>query len=181
VKGEYVHPSFKNSSNHFYFMFEPKYSLQEAKVKLEALCAYQERCQFEIDQKLYEWNFQPEQRNQLIADLISNNFINEQRFAEAYVSGKFNIKKWGRNKIKNQLKLKQISAYSIKMGMKEIDPEKYWSTIISLTKKKKTEVEQKKGDQWERKAKIFRFLLSKGYESDLISDAVKEVFNELTT
>ena len=65
--------------------------------------------------------------------------------------------------------------------MKEIDPEKYWSTIISLTKKKKAELEQKKGDQWEQKAKIFRFLLSKGYESDLISDAVKEVFNELTT
>lgn len=155
-----------------------KYSFLEAKAKLEVLCAYQERCQFEIDQKLYLWNFQIEQREQLIADLISNNFINEERFAGAYVSGKFNIKKWGRNKIKAHLKLKQISSYSINKGMKEIDPDKYWATILYLAQKKKTELVQKKGDLWDQKAKIYRFLLSKGYESDLISDAIKETFIE---
>lgn len=155
-----------------------KYSFLEAKAKLEALCAYQERCQFEIDQKLYLWNFQIEQREQLIADLISNNFINEERFAGAYVSGKFNIKKWGRNKIKAHLKLKQISSYSINKGMKEIDPDKYWATILYLAQKKKTELVQKKGDLWDQKVKIYRFLLSKGYESDLISDAIKETFIE---
>ena len=138
--------------------FDSKYSFLEAKAKLEALCAYQERCQFEMDQKLYLWNFQSEQRDQLIADLISNNFINEERFSGAYVSGKFNIKQWGRIKIKTHLKQKKISTYSINQGMKEI--------------------ESKKGDIWEKKAKVFRYLQSKGYESDLISEAINEVFSK---
>jgi regulatory protein len=158
--------------------FEPKYSFLEAKAKLESLCAYQERCQFEMDQKLYLWNFQAEQRDQLIADLISNNFINEERFAEAYVSGKFNIKKWGRIKIKNYLKQKQISTYSINKGMNEIDPDKYWQTLIFLVEKKKKELENKKGDIWDKKAKVMRYVQSKGYESDLITDVLKEVFSK---
>jgi regulatory protein len=153
-----------------------KYSFLEAKAKLEALCAYQERCQFEMSQKLYLWNFQQEQSDILIADLISNNFINEERFAGAFVSGKFNIKRWGRIKIKTELKRKHISTYSINQGMKEIDPEKYWETMLYLVTKKKVELEKKKSDIWDQKAKVFRFLQSKGYESDLISDAVKEIY-----
>ena len=158
--------------------FDSKYSFLEAKAKLEALCAYQERCQFEMDQKLYLWNFQSEQRDQLIADLISNNFINEERFSGAYVSGKFNIKQWGRIKIKTHLKQKKISTYSINQGMKEIDPDKYWETILHLSEKKKKEIESKKGDIWKKKAKVFRYLQSKGYESDLISEAINEVFSK---
>lgn len=155
---------------------DTKYSFLEAKSKLEALCAYQERCQFEMDQKLISWNFFPEQRDQLIADLIANNFINEQRFAEAFVSGKFRIKKWGKIKIKSHLKLKHISTYSIEKGLKEIDLDEYWSTLVSLASKKRIELELKKGTIWDQKSKVFRFLQSKGYEADLIADAVKKVF-----
>ena len=154
-----------------------KYPFLEAKAKLEALCAYQERCQFEMEQKLISWNFPEDQRNQLIADLISNNFVNEERFASAFVSGKFNIKKWGRNKIKSHLKQKHISDYSIQKGMKEIDPDTYWSVMISLAQKKKAELAPKKGDLWNHKSKVYNYLLSKGYESDLVGDAVKEAFN----
>lgn len=153
-----------------------EYSFLEAKAKLEALCAYQERCQFEMEQKLISWKFAPDQRDQLIADLIANNFIHEERFACAFVSGKFNIKKWGKQKIKSHLKQKHISNYSIEKGMKEIDPDQYWSTLVSLCEKKKKEIQQKKGTIWDHKAKAFQFLLSKGYESDLISEAIKEVF-----
>lgn len=153
-----------------------KYPFLEAKTKLEALCAYQERCQFEIEQKLLSWNFPSDQRDQLIADLIANSFINEERFAAAFVSGKFNIKKWGKQKIKSHLKQKQISIYSIEKGMKEIDPDVYWSVLIGLCAKKKVEIQQKKGTIWNHKAKVFQFLASKGYESDLISEAIKEVF-----
>lgn len=157
-------------------MHESTYTFLEAKTKLESLCAYQERCQFEIDQKLISWKFPPDQRDQLIADLISNNFINEERFAEAFVSGKFNIKKWGRIKIKSNLNQKFISNYSIQKGLKEIDQEKYWSTIVSLAIKKKIELSSKKGNIWDQKAKVYRFLQSKGYESDIASDAIKEAF-----
>jgi len=155
---------------------ESKYSFLEAKSKLETLCSYQERCQFEMDNKLYLWGFLPEQRDQLIADLITNNFINEQRFAEAYVSGKFRIKRWGRIKIKSHLKQKHISEYSINKGLKEIDLNEYWETLLHLADKKKTELSNKKGDVWDQKAKTYRFLQSKGYENDLICDAIKEVF-----
>ena len=85
----------------------------EAKVKLEALCAYQERCSFELEKKMQLWGLDPENQRILLADLITNNFLNEERFAEAFVSGKINIKKWGRIKIKMELKRKFISDYSI--------------------------------------------------------------------
>ena len=71
-----------------------KYSLLEAKTKLEALCAYQERCSQELDRKMRTWGLDQEDRDALLADLISNNFLSEERFAEAYVSGKVNIKRW---------------------------------------------------------------------------------------
>ncbi len=150
------------------------YSFLEAKAKLEALCAYQERCQYEMNQKLISWDFLEEQRNQLIADLISNNFINEERFASAFVSGKFRIKKWGKNKIKSHLRMKQISDYSIERGMNEIDPDEYWKTILELIEKKAKDLSTKKGDHWVKRAKIYTFLLSRGFESDLVSDAIKE-------
>ena len=93
---------------------DSKISYLEAKSKVEALCAYQEKCQFDIDKKLFDWGFNQEERDQLISHLISYNFINEERFASAFTSGKFKIKKWGRIKIKSHLKAKNISEYSIK-------------------------------------------------------------------
>ena len=94
-------------------MHRSKYSFLEAKTKLEALCAYQERCSFDLDKKMKEWGVDTEDRNRLLAHLIEHNFLNEERFAEAYVSGKVNIKKWGRVKIKMQLKSKKISNYCV--------------------------------------------------------------------
>ena len=110
-------------------------SFLEAKTKMEAWCAYQERCQFEVDQKLFTWKFNETERSQIIADLISNRFIDEERFARAFVSGKFRIKHWGRNKIKQHLKQKRISDYSIKKGLQEIDPDEYWNTLKRLAER----------------------------------------------
>ena len=150
----------------------PQYSsFLEAKVKLEAWCAYQERCQFEVDQKLIGWKFGEEQRDQLIADLISNRFIDEERFACAFVSGKFRIKHWGRNKIRQHLKQKRISEYSIKKGMQEIDPDEYWETLQRLAERKMAD--RKSGESnWQAMARTQRYLSAKGYEFDLIADAV---------
>lgn len=153
---------------------ECKYSFLEAKTKLEALCAYQERCQFEIDQKLISWGFFSEERQQLIADLISNRFLDEERFASAYVSGKFRIKKWGRIKIKSHLAQKHVSNYSIQKGLKEIDGDEYWETLLHLARKKSEDLKNEK-ESWTKKTKIMRFLQSKGYESDLIRDAVDTI------
>jgi regulatory protein len=150
---------------------ECKYSFLEAKAKLESLCAYQERCQFEIDQKLISWFFPWEERQQLIAELISTGFINEERFASAFVSGKFRIKKWGRIKIKSHLIQKKISTYSIQKALQEIDADAYWDTLLHLAQRKSNNLSQEK-DSWQKKAKVMRYLQSKGFEGDLIQDVL---------
>ena len=150
---------------------EAKYSLLEAKQKLEAYCAYQERCQQEIRNKLKTWHIYGEDVDILVSDLIQHNFLNEERFASAFVSGKFRIKKWGRIKIKQHLKQKNISDYSINKGLKEIDEAEYLETLDGLLSAKNRLTKAK--NKWDRLAKMQRYLNSKGYESDLIREALK--------
>jgi regulatory protein len=148
-------------------------TLSEAKVKLEAYCAYQERCEQEIRQKIYSLGIFGEDVDFLVSDLISNNFLNEQRFAEAFVSGKFRIKKWGRIKIKQHLKQKNISDYSIKKEITKINSDEYWQTLVSLAESKNKLIRAK--DNWDKRIKLQRYLHSKGYEGDLIQDAITEM------
>lgn len=148
-------------------MSECKYSFLEAKAKLEALCAYQERCEYDLLRKLRDWKFSEDDSNALIADLITNNFLSEERYAEAYVSGKVRIKKWGRIKIKAHLKQKSISNYSIQKAFDEIDEVEYMNNLHSLTKRKLDSL-KKESDSYVLKAKLIRYLNSKGYENDLI-------------
>lgn len=153
---------------------ECKYSFLEAKTKLEALCAYQERCSFELEQKLISWGIHIEDRNRLLAELITTNFLNEERFASAFTSGKVNIKKWGRIKIRTQLKQKHISDYSIKKAFSEIDEDLYLNNLKHLAERKLEMLPQEK-NAYNRKMKVYRFLSSKGYETDLIREVVEEV------
>lgn len=155
---------------------ECKYSFLEAKAKLEALCAYQERCQFELDQKLISWGFKEEDRNALLADLITNRFLDEERFAIAFVSGKFRIKRWGRIKIRSHMKLKRISEHSIKKGLSQIDPDEYWETVLQLAEKKLADLRSPE-DRWQKKAKIIRYLQSRGFEMDLSQDAADQILS----
>ena len=153
-----------------------KYSLLEAKVKIEAYCAYQERCDQDVRKKLRSWNMDSEHTDILISDLISNRFLNEERFAEAYVSGKVNIKRWGRKKIKQNLKFKGISDYSINQGMKGIDQEVYWKNLMHLANKKWASL--KEPNPYKKKAKLLTFLNTKGYEMDLMNEAVREILKQ---
>ncbi|MCH2233157.1 MAG: RecX family transcriptional regulator [Crocinitomicaceae bacterium] len=153
-----------------------KYSLLEAKMKIEAYCAYQERCDQEVRKKLHSWNMDSEHVDILISDLITNRFLNEERFASAYTSGKVNIKRWGRKKIKLNLKFKQISDYSINKALKEIDQEVYWNNLMHLANKKWAAL--KEPNHYKKKAKLLTFLNTKGYEMDLMNEAVKEILNQ---
>lgn len=154
---------------------KPKYSILEAKTKLEAYCAYQERCAYEVYQKLWEWQLYVEDHDVLVADLISNNFLNEERFADAYAGGKFRIKKWGKTKIKTHLKAKQISAYSINKALKSIDNEEYVATLNTLADKKWAQIN---GNHWEKLAKLKRYLHGKGFETDLLNDIFQTYINK---
>ncbi len=154
---------------------KPKYSLLEVKQKLEAFCAYQERCDQEIRKKLISWNIMSDDADILISDLIQHNFLNEERFAEAFVSGKFRIKKWGKIKIKQQLKQKRISDYSINKGLSQIDDTEYLETLNQLTFSKNVLIKAK--DKWDRKVKLQRYLQTKGYETDLIMQVMEDILH----
>ncbi|MCO5260313.1 MAG: recombination regulator RecX [Crocinitomicaceae bacterium] len=150
---------------------ECNFSFLEAKQKIEAFCAYQDRCHFEVSTKLNQWGIVGEQKDQLIAHLINNRFLDEERFAESFVSGKFRIKRWGRIKIRQQLKAKFVPDYCIKKAINQIDGDDYFATLQSLAVKKSSELNNER-DSYKKKAKIMRFLASKGYEQDLIYEAM---------
>ena len=149
------------------------YTYAEAKAKAWAYCAYQERSQQEVRDKLYEYGLRPDEVESLIAELIGENFLNEERFAKAYAGGKFRTKKWGRHKILQGLKQHRISDYCQRKGLAEIDPEEYYEALLELVRKKKEALHEK--DLFTLKSKLARFVIGKGYEQDLVWEAIKEV------
>lgn len=143
----------------------------QALLKAQASCAYQERCQQEMRDKLYEWGLYSDAVENIIATLITDNFLNEERFAKSYAGGKFRIKKWGKIKIKIELKKRKISEYCIKKAMQEIPDKDYIATINQLIAKKSKEM--KGGKLQVRNYKIAQYIMSKGFEGDLVWDILK--------
>jgi regulatory protein len=157
---------------------KPKKTLtpSQALLKAQASCAYQERCQQEMRDKLYEWGLYSDAVENIIADLITDNFLNEERFAKSYAGGKFRIKKWGKIKIKIELKKRKISEYCIKRAMQEISDNEYFATIQQLIAKKSKEI--KGGKPQIRNYKIVQYIASKGFEQSLIWDALSSSLPE---
>jgi regulatory protein len=149
-----------------------KFTPSQAALKAEHYCAYQERCQQEMRNKLYEWGLFPDAVESIIAKLITDNFLNEERFAKAYAGGKFRIKKWGRIKIKLELKKRQISDYCIKKAMQEINENAYMETLKQLIEKKEKDIKDKKSHI--RQFKIANYIASRGFENDLIWSVLKK-------
>lgn len=157
-------------------MFEetkPKKKLtpSQATIKAQMSCAYQERCQQEMRDKLYEWGLHSTDVENIIANLITDNFLNEERFAKAFAGGKFRIKKWGRIKIRIELKKKKISDYCIKKGLQEIDEKDYQKVLEDLIIKKLKEYP--KGKEQVRNYKAAQYVISRGFEGDLVWDTIK--------
>ncbi len=144
------------------------YDKKSAKVKIEQYCAYQERSQQEVRDKLYDMGLHQKEVEELISELVVDNFLNEERFAISYARGKFRIKHWGKNKIKQNLKLKKVSEYCIKKALKEIDPDEYYEILKTELQKKSDKLKDK--DPFIRKNKIAQYLGSRGFEMDLIWD-----------
>ena len=144
------------------------FSRQQAKVKAESYCAYQERSQFEIRNKLYEWGLFQNEVEEIISELIESNFLNEERFALAYTLGKFRIKSWGKIKIKQALKLKRVPDKLIKKSLQSIDDDDYLTMLKRILEKKAENITE--SDPFKRRYLLTRYGSGKGFELDLISD-----------
>ena len=151
----------------------PSYTLVEAKKKIEHYCAYQERCHKEVNEKLKQMGMIPMVIDQIISDLIRENYLNELRFAEAFARGKFRIKKWGKSRIVSALKQRNISDYCIKKALKEIPQEEYLQTFHELALKKGLSLQENTLDV--QKRKLMQYLQYRGWESALIYDKIKEL------
>jgi len=145
----------------------------EAKIKIASYCAYQERCQKEVRDKLYEYGLHSHEVENLITSMILEGFLNEERFAKAFARGKFRIKKWGKLRISRELKFRVTSDTLVRIALKEIDEQEYWETLIYLAEKKLTEIKEK--DKYKKRAKLYQFLTYKGYETELVQSALESL------
>ncbi len=137
-------------------------------------CAYQERTQDEVRQKLKDWKVFDHEAEDIIAELITENFINEERFAKTYAGSKFRVKKWGRNKILGELKRRGLSDYCISSGMKEIDAEEYFLVLQALLHKKLHSL-RSETNEFVKKKKAADYAMRKGFEGDLVWDVLRGI------
>jgi regulatory protein len=150
--------------------FTPEQSIP----KIKQYCAYQERCHAEVRDKLYSFGLHRKEVEEIISNLIQENYLNEERFAIQYAGGKFRIKNWGKNKIRQALKQKQVSDYCIKKALKEIDDTDYINAFEKLVEQKMKTFKSEK-NIFIKKRKLQDFLLMKGYESDLVREVVGRI------
>jgi regulatory protein len=155
---------------------ERQYSFLEIKHKIEHWCAYSDRCHKDVFEKLRKYGLDMEDTNALIAHLIEFKFLDEQRFADSFVSGKYRIKKWGRKKIAAHLKQKDIPRVCITSALETIDLEVYLEHLKKLAFNKWRE---KEGTTFEKRVKVQRFLAGKGYEYELINNVLDDLISEI--
>ncbi|MDQ6844279.1 MAG: RecX family transcriptional regulator [Bacteroidota bacterium] len=155
-------------------MYSASFTPQQAIPKIKQYCSYQERCHAEVKDKLYSYGLYRKDVDEIVATLIEENYLNEERFAMQYAGGKFRIKHWGKNKIKQALKQKQVSDYCIKKALKQIDDTDYIKAFETLVGQKMKTLTNEK-NIFIKKRKLQDFLLMKGYESELIYEEVAKI------
>lgn len=146
---------------------------REVLVKAANFCAYQERTQQEVRKRLAELEAEGDEAEEMIVWLIENNYLNEERFARIFAGSKFRQKRWGRLKIRQELKMRGVSEYCLKAGMSEIDDKDYLQTLTEILEKKAKEINE--SNPLKRKQKLLSYALSKGFESDLVFDLMKGI------
>ncbi|WP_299249250.1 regulatory protein RecX [uncultured Lacinutrix sp.] len=149
------------------------FTVAEAQKKLEHYCAYQERCHKEVRQKLKDLNMIPEAMDIIIVHLLEHNFLNEERFAKIFVRGKFHIKKWGRFRLTQELKRKDISKININAALREISDDEYIGVFNDLAEKRANMILET--NKLKKKKKLIDYLLYRGWESHLVYQKANEL------
>jgi regulatory protein len=148
-------------------------SPREVLSKLEQYCAYQERCHAEVQQKLREFAISSIEKDEIIVALLQNNYLNEERFALLFSVSKFHQKKWGKVRIKNELKARHIADYLIQKALKEINPEEYELTFEQLSLHHWESIRE--SNALKKKKKFCDYLLRKGWEIDRVFEKANEL------
>ena len=154
-------------------MKNENFTINEIEQKLKRYCSYQDRCHNEVEKKLKEFDLIEEAKNKILFNLINENYLNESRFSENFVRGKFKIKNWGKIKIVKELKSRNISDINIKRGLMEIDEVEYKNKLENIFNKKLSSL----GNQSviNKKKKIFSYLSYRGWETNLIYEKINQI------
>jgi len=156
------------------YSFRKSYTLEQALSKLQKYCTYQDRCHIEVERKLTEMRIIPQAKEHIIMSLIDGDYLNEERFALAFVKGKFKIKKWGRIRLKAELKKRKISKYLIESALKQISDKDYLFAFEELANRKANSI--KANSILLKKKKLADYLIYRGWESNLVYKKVNQLF-----
>lgn len=168
-------PSFRSSSPDDAAARKRKtYTPGEALPKIAAFCAYQERSHREVEDKLRSYGLDEDQAAEIMMRLVREKLLDDERFARSFVRGKYRLKKWGRRRIRMELKQRSISEYCIKAGLSEIDGDEYYQNLKELLEKKNAL--EKESNPHKRRQKLTAYATQKGYEGEFIQDALGELF-----
>jgi regulatory protein len=148
-------------------------SVSEALSRIYRYCAYQERSHQEVKNKLYEFGLYTDQVNELLTKMITEGFLNEERFAKTFAGGKFRIKQWGRLKITRELEAQGLTKKCIQRGLNEIDLSDYRKTLKKLLQKKSALTEE--DNVYKKRDKVARFAIGKGYEPEIVWEMLKDL------
>lgn len=146
---------------------------RQALEKLKHFCAYQERCHTEAREKLRQLGIRGGEADGILAALIEEGYLNEERYARSFARGHFRLKKWGKEKISRALASKEVSPYCIRRGLSEIPEDEYLDTLAALARGKYASL---RDEQYlRRRFKTYQYLLSRGYEASLVREALETV------
>jgi regulatory protein len=149
------------------------FSIKEALQKIEYFCSYQERCHEEVVTKLRSMKMDSEEIDRIMVHLLTENFLNEERFACSFARGKHRIKHWGKIRITNELKFRNISQTLINTALKEITPEEYLETFHALAERHWESIREK--NTLKKRKKFCDYMLRRGFESNIVYDKAKEL------
>ena len=155
-------------------LLRKSYTLEQALYILQKYCTYQDRCHIEVERKLTDMRMIPQAKEQIIMSLIADDYLNEERFALAFVKGKFRIKKWGRIRLKAELKKRKISKYLIKSALEQISEKDYLFTFEELANRKANSI--KADSILLKKQKLADYLIYRGWESSLVNNKMNQLF-----
>jgi len=155
---------------------------EQAYVKIRHFCAFQERAHQEVKMKLHSYGIGWTEIGEIASKLIEEGFLNEERFAMAFVGGKFRIKQWGRKKIEQELKKKQVSGYNIRLALRDaIDLAEYEKTMLKIIEKKWFAIKPETDSMFIKKSKTQAYLYQRGFEQHLIVKLINKFLDQLNS